>query len=92
MSRRKMVVSLPRSACWSRPQTTGCRVVQVVCVHEAARYTVGVLMGANDYCAPHFCKPFGALHAEGPSAFVQLFHPGRELLWRNGFFGVSGTR
>jgi 2,4-dienoyl-CoA reductase-like NADH-dependent reductase (Old Yellow Enzyme family) len=57
-------------------------VVQVVAVHETARYTAEVLMGTSDECIPHFRKLFHAIRAEGTRAFVQLFHPGRELLWR----------
>jgi len=62
----------------------GLIIVQVVGVHETARYTAEVLMGTNDHCVPHFRRLFDAIHAEGASAFVQLFHPGRELLWRKG--------
>jgi 2,4-dienoyl-CoA reductase-like NADH-dependent reductase (Old Yellow Enzyme family) len=60
----------------------GLIVVQVVAVHETARYTAEVLMGTSDDCIPHFRKLFSAIRAEGTRAFVQLFHPGRELLWR----------
>jgi len=62
----------------------GLIVVQVVGVHESARYTAEVLMGTQDECIPHFRRLFAAIHAEGAAAFVQLFHPGRELLWRKG--------
>src|SRR5579859_1815947 len=60
----------------------GLIIVQVVGVHETARYTAEVLMGTDDRCVPHFRRLFEAIHAEGASAFVQLFHPGRELLGR----------
>ena len=60
----------------------GLIVVQVVAVHETARYTSEVLMGTSDDCIPHFRKLFDAIKAEGTRAFVQLFHPGRELLGR----------
>jgi 2,4-dienoyl-CoA reductase-like NADH-dependent reductase (Old Yellow Enzyme family) len=60
----------------------GLIVVQVVAVHETARYTAEVLMGTADDCIPHFRKLFHAIRAEGTRVFVQLFHPGRELLWR----------
>jgi 2,4-dienoyl-CoA reductase-like NADH-dependent reductase (Old Yellow Enzyme family) len=60
----------------------GLIIVQVVAVHETARYTAEVLMGTQDDCVPHFRRLFDAIHAEGAAAFVQLFHPGRELLWR----------
>lgn len=60
----------------------GLIIVQVVGVHESARYTPEVLMGTEDECIPHFRRLFDAIHSEGATAFVQLFHPGRELLWR----------
>jgi 2,4-dienoyl-CoA reductase-like NADH-dependent reductase (Old Yellow Enzyme family) len=62
----------------------GLIIVQVVAVHESARYTAEVLMGTQDESVPHFRRLFDAIHAEGAAAFVQLFHPGRELLWRKG--------
>jgi 2,4-dienoyl-CoA reductase-like NADH-dependent reductase (Old Yellow Enzyme family) len=62
----------------------GLIIVQVVAVHESARYTAEVLMGTRDDSVPHFRRLFDAIHAEGAAAFVQLFHPGRELLWRKG--------
>ena len=60
----------------------GLIVVQVVAVHETARYTAEVLMGISDDCIPHFRRLFHTIRAEGSRAFVQLFHPGRELPWR----------
>ena len=60
----------------------GLIIVQVVGVHETARYTAEVLMGTSDDCIPHFKRLFQAIQAEGTRAFVQLFHPGRELLSR----------
>ena len=60
----------------------GLIIVQVVGVHETARYTADVLMGTRDDVIPHFRALFDAIHAEGARAFVQLFHPGRELLRR----------
>jgi 2,4-dienoyl-CoA reductase-like NADH-dependent reductase (Old Yellow Enzyme family) len=62
----------------------GLIIVQVVAVHESARYTAEVLMGTQDDSIPLFRRLFDAIHAEGAAAFVQLFHPGRELLWRKG--------
>jgi 2,4-dienoyl-CoA reductase-like NADH-dependent reductase (Old Yellow Enzyme family) len=62
----------------------GLIIVQVVAVHESARYTPEVLIGTQDDCVPYFRRLFDAIHAEGAAAFVQLFHPGRELLWRKG--------
>src|ERR1700749_3758309 len=60
----------------------GLIIVQVVAVHETARYTSDVLMGTEDDCIPHFRRLFDAIKAEGTRAFVQLFHPGREVLGR----------
>ena len=60
----------------------GLIIVQVVAVHETARYTNEVLLGTSDDCIPHFRRLFAAIRAEGTRAFVQLFHPGRELLGR----------
>jgi len=60
----------------------GLIIVQVVAVHETARYTSDVLMGTEDECIPHFQRLFSAIKAEGTRAFVQLFHPGREVLGR----------
>src|SRR5262249_11625590 len=65
----------------------GLIVVQVVAVHESARYTSEVLIGTSDSCIPAFRPLFQAVRSEGASAFVQLFHPGRELLARRD--GVS---
>ncbi|WP_309083962.1 FAD-dependent oxidoreductase [Chelativorans sp.] len=60
----------------------GLIVVQVVAVHETARYTPDVLMGTSDACIPHFKALYDAVKAHGTRVFVQLFHPGRELLGR----------
>ncbi|MFN0190440.1 MAG: FAD-dependent oxidoreductase [Aestuariivirga sp.] len=74
----------------------GLIIVQVVGVHESARYTSEVLMGTTDDCIPHFKPLFDTIKREGTRAFVQLFHPGRELLGRrNGVaqaaYSVSST-
>lgn len=60
----------------------GLIIIQVVGVHESARYTSELLMGTSDDCIPHFRRLIDAIHAEGTKVFVQLFHPGRELLGR----------
>ena len=60
----------------------GLIIIQVVGVHETARYTDAVLMGTDDECIPHFARLIQAIKAEGCRVFVQLFHPGRELLGR----------
>src|SRR5579863_4024790 len=48
----------------------GLIIVQVVGVHETARYTAEVLMGTRDDIIPHFSPLFDAIHAEGAKAFV----------------------
>ncbi|MFO0993679.1 MAG: FAD-dependent oxidoreductase [Hyphomicrobiales bacterium] len=60
----------------------GLIIIQVVGVHESARYTSELLMGTSDDCIPSFRRLIDAIHAEGTKVFVQLFHPGRELLGR----------
>ncbi|MBL8906675.1 MAG: FAD-dependent oxidoreductase [Rhizobiales bacterium] len=60
----------------------GLIVIQVVGVHESARYTSELLMGTSDDCIPSFRRLVDAIHGEGTKVFVQLFHPGRELLGR----------
>jgi len=60
----------------------GLIIIQVVGVHESARYTEALLMGTDDDCIPGFAKMIDAIHAHGTKVFVQLFHPGRELLGR----------
>lgn len=60
----------------------GLIVIQVVGVHETARYTEALLMGTSDDCIPPFARLIDAIHSEGSKVFVQLFHPGRELLGR----------
>jgi len=60
----------------------GLIIIQVVGVHESSRYTSELLMGTSDECIPHFRRLIDAIHAEGTKVFVQLFHPGRELLGR----------
>jgi 2,4-dienoyl-CoA reductase-like NADH-dependent reductase (Old Yellow Enzyme family) len=56
--------------------------VQVVAVHDTAKYTAEVLMGTSDEHLPMFKRLFKTIHDGGSAAFVQLFHPGRELLGR----------
>ncbi|MGE0240897.1 MAG: FAD-dependent oxidoreductase, partial [Parvibaculaceae bacterium] len=50
--------------------------------HESARYTSDLLMGTDDACIKPFARMIEAIHREGTKVFVQLFHPGRELLGR----------
>ncbi len=60
----------------------GLIIVQVVGVHETARYTDALLMGADDDCIPAFKRLVETIHAEGAKVFIQLFHPGREVVGR----------
>jgi 2,4-dienoyl-CoA reductase-like NADH-dependent reductase (Old Yellow Enzyme family) len=60
----------------------GLIVVQVVGVHETSKYTAELLMGTSDARIADFRRLTDAIHAEGAKCFVQLFHPGRELLGR----------
>ncbi|MGE0006993.1 MAG: FAD-dependent oxidoreductase [Parvibaculaceae bacterium] len=60
----------------------GLIIVQVTGVHESARYTADLLMGTDDGCIKPFARMIDAIHREGTKVFVQLFHPGRELLGR----------
>lgn len=60
----------------------GLIIIQVVGIHETARYTEALLMGTSDDCIPSFTRLAGAIHEEGAKVFVQLFHPGRELMGR----------
>ncbi len=49
---------------------------------KPSRYTEALLMGTSDDCIAPFSRLIDAIHAEGTKVFVQLFHPGRELLGR----------
>jgi 2,4-dienoyl-CoA reductase-like NADH-dependent reductase (Old Yellow Enzyme family) len=74
----------------------GLIIVQVVAVHDSAQYTAEVLRAGSDACIPGFRRLFDAIHTEGAAAFVQLFHPGRELASRSdgatrAAWGVSQT-
>src|SRR4029079_9165228 len=60
----------------------GLIIVQVVGVHESARYTSDLLMGTDDGCIRPFARMIEAIHKEGTKVLIQLFHPGRELLGR----------
>ncbi|MGE3876412.1 MAG: FAD-dependent oxidoreductase [Parvibaculaceae bacterium] len=60
----------------------GLIIVQVVGVHESARYTSDLLMGTDDGCIKPFARMIESIHREGTKVLVQLFHPGRELLGR----------
>ncbi len=58
----------------------GLIVVQVSGVHDSARYTTHILMATDDACIPGYRRLVEACHAEGCKVFVQLFHPGREII------------
>ncbi|ASJ72053.1 FAD-dependent oxidoreductase [Granulosicoccus antarcticus] len=58
----------------------GLIVSQVTGVHETARYTSHSLMGVDDGCIPGFRRLADTVHAHGTKLFVQLFHPGREIM------------
>ncbi|MGE3832548.1 MAG: FAD-dependent oxidoreductase [Parvibaculaceae bacterium] len=60
----------------------GLIIVQVVGVHDSARYTDELIMGNDDACIAPFRRMIDAIHAQGTKVFVQLFHPGREILGR----------
>ncbi|MFM8746462.1 MAG: FAD-dependent oxidoreductase [Aestuariivirga sp.] len=60
----------------------GLIIIQVVGVHETARYTEALLMGTSDKCIKPFARLIEVIHEHGARVFVQLFHPGRELLGR----------
>jgi 2,4-dienoyl-CoA reductase-like NADH-dependent reductase (Old Yellow Enzyme family) len=60
----------------------GLIIIQVVGVHETARYTGELLMGTSNDCIPSYRELIEPLRALGSKVFVQLFHPGRELLGR----------
>lgn len=58
----------------------GLIVMQVVGVHESARYTSHVLMGTDDACIDGFRRMAETVHSYGTRVFAQLFHPGREIM------------
>lgn len=58
----------------------GLIVMQVVGVHETARYTAHVLMATDDDCIAGYRRLAEAVHAHDTVLFAQLFHPGREIM------------
>lgn len=58
----------------------GLIISQVVGVHESARYTSHVLMGTDDSCIDGFRQLAQCIKPYGTRFFVQLFHPGREIM------------
>lgn len=57
----------------------GLIIVQVVGVHETARYKNEALMAIDDSCIAPFSRLASEIHQHGGKVFVQLFHPGREV-------------
>jgi len=58
----------------------GLIISQVAGVHETARYTSHLLMATDDSIVPGLRRLADALHEQGCKLFVQLFHPGREIM------------
>ena len=58
----------------------GLIVTQVAGVHESARYTSHVLMAVDDGCIAGFARLARAVKSHGARVFVQLFHPGLEIM------------
>jgi 2,4-dienoyl-CoA reductase-like NADH-dependent reductase (Old Yellow Enzyme family) len=58
----------------------GLIVAQVAGVHETARYTTHILMATEDDCIPGFRRLAATCHEYDCRLFVQLFHPGREIM------------
>ena len=58
----------------------GLIVTQVAGVHDTARYTSHLLMATEDGFIPGLRRLADTVHAEGCKLFVQLFHPGREIM------------
>ncbi len=58
----------------------GLIVVQVAGVHDSARYTTHILMATEDDCVPGFRRLADTCRGYDCRLFVQLFHPGREIM------------
>ena len=58
----------------------GLIVAQVSGVHESARYTTHILMATEDDCIPGYRRLAQTCQAHDCRLFVQLFHPGREIM------------
>jgi 2,4-dienoyl-CoA reductase-like NADH-dependent reductase (Old Yellow Enzyme family) len=59
---------------------TGLIIVQVAGIHESARYTSHMLMADSDACIEGLSALADRCHHHGAKVFIQLFHPGRELM------------
>lgn len=60
----------------------GLIVIQVVAVHPSAMYTSEVMRGWHPDIIPNFRRLVDEIKSFGTRVFVQLFHPGRELVSR----------
>jgi 2,4-dienoyl-CoA reductase-like NADH-dependent reductase (Old Yellow Enzyme family) len=60
----------------------GLIVIQVVAVHPSAMYTTEVMQGWHPDIIPNFRRLVDEIKSFGARVFVQLFHPGRELVSR----------
>lgn len=60
----------------------GLIVIQVVAVHPSAMYTSEVMQGWHPDIIPSFRRLVDEIKSFGTRVFVQLFHPGRELVSR----------
>ncbi len=58
----------------------GLIILQVSGVHETARYTSHALMATEDISIEGYRKMGESCHLHGCTVFVQLFHPGREIM------------
>ena len=58
----------------------GLIVSQVAGVHESARYSAHVLMATDKNCIPGFRRLATTVQQYDCKLFVQLFHPGREIM------------
>lgn len=58
----------------------GLIVMQVVGVHESARYTSHVLMATDDSYIDGYRRLAETVHRHGTAVVAQVFHPGREIM------------
>jgi len=59
---------------------TGLIIVQVAGIDDSARYTSHMLMADTDACIAGLAELAERCHRHGTKIFIQLFHPGRELM------------
>ncbi len=58
----------------------GLIIVQIAGVHDSARLTAHELMAHEDSVIPGFARLADTVHKQGCKLFVQIFHPGREIM------------